>query len=267
MVDSKTIGRELLPGEFIMLKEDGSHISSIEDHQTFIQDRPLINAPVRKIIRKEASKRSGFITMDTKEYHDSKLELTLFTEALEGESYYSKREVIFDMFNEGGYVKVLFYFDPSKVYKVMLDDEAAQFENKYYYEDGQSWRVNLTVHPWKELVDTEDYKIRTPSELVNPSLYDSKPLIKIVGKGKMNLVVNGLVFKMGEIPSSGIVLDSETSNAYVLSQEGRVINLNEYVFTREFPIFKPGKNTIDWELDTSGIIEEIIIEPRWRTII
>lgn len=267
MINVNPMERDLFPGEFVVFDEFGQYKSSIAHLQTFIQDRPLINAPVRKIIRKEASRRSGFITMDTEEYEDTKLELTLYTEALPGESYHSKRDQLYDLFNKGYYVDVMFYFDPDKFYRVMLDDEATQFENKYYYNDGQSWRVHLTVHPWKKLIDTIPYHINEPTKIVNPTLHDAKPKIEIVGKGKMELDLRGQLFKMGEIPSSGIILDSETSNAYAIHEGWRVDNLNEYVYTREFPVLEPGETIFDWNLGSTGTIQEVIIEPRWRTLL
>lgn len=257
------------PGEFYINGE-----SSIDMYNTIIQDRPLINAPVRKVVRGESSGRSGTLPMDTGEYKGSPLELILYSWSGANENpgfpqnakYHEYRDHLYSIFNTGGYVELIFYFDPMKVYRVLLE-ENVQFENKYYYDDNMTWKVQLEVHPWKLSELNAEPKVFTRYGTIhNPTLHDSKPLIEITGKGKINLMINKKVFIMGEIPHHGIILDSEISTAYAYDGS-RLVNMNSYTETREFPILRPGDNLIEWLVGQTGTVMNVKIRPRWVTLV
>lgn len=254
---------ELRPGEFYINGE-----SSIDVYNTIIQDRPLINAPTRKVIRGESSGRDGMLPMDTEKYNNSPMELILFSWTDHDIEYYKNRSNLYSMFNLGTYAEVIFYFDPDKIYKVMLDESEVSFENKYFYENNQVWKVNLTVYPWKEYdVINQPQKVKvTGTTLFNPTPNTSKPLFDVRAKGKVNLKINGEVFVMESLPASGIILDSEVAIAYAYNN-GVMTNMNGYVRTRKYPTFKSGVNTVEWLVGEGGAVSEIMISPRWRTLV
>ena len=243
------------PGEFII-----NGISSLTLH-TVIQDRPLIKAPSRKIVRNESSGRSGTLPMDTGQYKNSPLELILYSSPGKNKEASDYRDELYNLFDSGGYNDIIFYFDPSKVYKVLVEEEEIEFESKYYYDGGQSWRVNLSVFPWKYYINSASKTLTAPGGFVNPHISESKPLIKVEGSGNITLDFNGEKFQMKGLKSYGIILDSEVSLAYHVMSGGKLESENDKIYSREYPTLRPGRNDISW----TGNVTKLTIEPRWRT--
>ena len=96
------------------------------------------------------------------------------------------------------------------------------------------------------------------SELENPTLFESKPLIRIYGTGTVN-INNDYITIDSASPFTFIDLDCETMNA---SSAGN--NANQYIeILNDAEItLKPGTNYVTY----SGSITKIEITPRWYTI-
>lgn len=246
----------MIPGEFII-----NGVSSLE-HNTLIQDRPLINAPTRKVVRRESSGMSGSLFTDTGEYKDSPMELTLYSTPGEHKEAYQYRDELYAMFDSGGYIDIVFYFDPDRVYKVIVqEDDPIKFESKYYYDGGQAWQVNLSVHPWKYYLDNKKVTLTAKGVINNPYVSGSLPEIKVEGSGNVTLDFNGEKFQMKGLKSYGVILDSEVSTAYHVMTGGKIESENDKIYSREYPVLQPGRNDISW----TGNVTKLIIEPRWRT--
>lgn len=102
-----------------------------------------------------------------------------------------------------------------------------------------------------ELITT----LTSAGNIVNPTAFESLPLIKITGDGRINLNIGGQVIII-DIDDEDITLDSETQNAY----KGTV-NLNNKV-AGAYPKLVGGTNAISWE----GDVTKIEITPRWWTL-
>lgn len=231
---------------------------------TFIQGRPIIKSPIRHRDDKEVFGITGTLPIEGKSYKNSDMELILFTDALDDSLTMSDyREHAFAMFDKEGYMEVEFYFDPGKIWLVMLKDQPVEFENKFYYGDSMAWKVQLTVHPWKYFMDSEPATITSKNTVVtNPHITESAPLITIEGSGDIDLTVGSHEFRMKGVKSAvGIILDSEISKAYHKTTGGKLNNENDKTYTREYPLLYPGDNNITW----TGNVDKIIIEPRWRS--
>lgn len=94
------------------------------------------------------------------------------------------------------------------------------------------------------------------TELINPSLFDALPLITVHGSGAGTLEVGGTTVRIDTI-TDGMILDSDTQNAYVAGQ-----NLNAAISAPVFPILGAGATAFTWNGGITGI--EII--PRWWTL-
>lgn len=88
--------------------------------------------------------------------------------------------------------------------------------------------------------------------LINPTLYEAKPLLEISGTG--SVTINGIQLN---ITASPTVIDCDIEEAYY-GTENR--NNNVVLVNGMFPIFVPGTNTI---LQT---VNNLKITPRWWTI-
>lgn len=242
------------PGEFIINGE-----SSL-DYNTFIQYKPMIRAPARRGSWKETNGRDGILPFSSGKYRNSTVELILYSEGDSNHREYENRSRLYDLFDQDGYSDFLSYFDPEKVWKVMLSEQEVMFENKYFYGDDQTWKVELSVYPWKYYIDQFEIHLTEPKTIFNKYIDVALPIIHIEGKGDIDLLFNGQEFRMKNIHSDGITLDCEIAKGFRTTPEGLMIDENSKLYTKRFPSIKPGENYISWE----GDVSQIIIEPRWR---
>lgn len=231
-----------------------------ETFDTLIQDRPLIEAPTRKIEWKGAYGIDGDIPFDEGAYNNTTMELILVINAKD--LIAGRQEFYKHMEQQGKYLDIIPYFDPDKIYRAMLTD-MVQFENKHYYGQAQSASAKLTVKPYKYLVanGTETYTTRQ-FMVTNPTNYVAQPLIKVEGTGDIIVRVNNIEFKVNDVDGH-VVLDSERYLAYKEGATGPISSENSKVMTREYPIFKPGTNNVM----TTGTISRVLVTPRWRSLV
>lgn len=122
--------------------------------------------------------------------------------------------------------------------------------------------VNFSCLPFKYLDSGQtaiSYTNGGGSTLVNPTFFDSKPLIRVNGSGDGTLrVINQ---KINTIELTGInsymYIDSEQMNCYRDS-----VPMNDKVTSESFPVLCPGQNVFVF----SGGITSIAVTPRWVTL-
>lgn len=241
------------PGHFIM---DGQNS---EDLGVVIQDRPLILTPRRRVEFKQAFGMSGTLPFDEMAYDNTPMNLNMFSVGSSENTADMNRSLIYDLFDSDRYIDFIPYFDSGKIYKVMTI-VSPTFESKYFYEEGQSFTVELTVKPYKYYVDSPKVTLTTAGNITNPYSKESLPLIKIYGSGDVTLKVNGINFVVKNV-TDHIYLDCQAMFAY-RDNSGVITNENSKIFTRLYPYLKKGINTISW----TGTVSKIEIEPRWRTL-
>ena len=91
------------------------------------------------------------------------------------------------------------------------------------------------------------------SALYNPTLYESKPTIRVYGNGTVTINGNTITIASGQ---SYIDIDSEAQDCYTGNT-----NKNDKVSFSEhkFPTLKPGVNSISY----TGSVTSVEITPRW----
>ncbi|MBQ7153208.1 MAG: hypothetical protein IJR83_04630, partial [Clostridia bacterium] len=97
------------------------------------------------------------------------------------------------------------------------------------------------------------------STLVNPTFFDSKPLIRVNGNGSGTLKIINRTITTLEIEDidSFLYIDSEQMNCY----KGAA-SMNDKVTSESFPVLCPGQNVFVF----SGGITSIAVTPRWVTL-
>ena len=196
---------------------------------------------------------------DEEAYNNTIIPLSLYVEG-KNRTASDSRELIFSWFNTGKYIDFIPYFDPEKIYKVM-PMSAPKFTSMYYMNEGLSVEVSLTVKPYKYYIPGTDLVLTAAGSIFNPTVTPSLPRLKVYGTGNITLNFNGVLFVMEGVVDH-IVLDSELGIAYNESS-AVLLNENNKVFTRKYPVLNPGANAISW----AGTVTSIEIEPRWRTLI
>lgn len=116
--------------------------------------------------------------------------------------------------------------------------------------------VKFRVQPFKYKLNEESITLTESGNVINDGLELSKPIIKIIGTGTVEILVNDLAVFTYTFPENEteVIIDSESQDAYL----GNVLKNRN--MTGEFPILSAGENTISW----NGDVTSITIEPRSR---
>ena len=239
------------PGSFIIDNIDSESIGTV------IQSRPLLQTPRRRVEFKTAFGQSGSIPYDEQAYDNTELVLICFTNEFTAAL---NRETIFNLFSGPTYKNLVTYVDPEKIYKVMLS-EPISFESRYFMGEGVTYELKLSVKPYKMLLESPKKVITGSSTILNPTVYTSLPEIKVNGTGDITLLVNGVPFVLKGL-SDSVTINSEIMSTY-FENDITILSRNNKVYTRNYPFFKSGSNTISW----SGSVTSLEILPKWRALI
>lgn len=126
----------------------------------------------------------------------------------------------------------------------------------------QAGRAEITFNrkPQRYLkIGEHTTKINTNGgRIINPTSFDSDPLIKVFGSGSGTLSIGNKTIQMSNI-SDGLTIDCEMQEVYLGSTS---YNQNVNYMYNGFPKLKPGRNTINF----SGGVNRVEIIPRWWTV-
>lgn len=118
-----------------------------------------------------------------------------------------------------------------------------------------SFKLEFTRDPRRFLVSGKTQTVISSSSgsITNPTLYDARPITRIVGTGTVS--INGTTVQISYNPGY-IDLDSEIQDAYY-----GTMNCNNYVSISgdDFPTLKAGNNAIT----KTSSISQITITPNW----
>lgn len=239
------------PGTFIVEGVDS------DTHHIYIQDRPDIVSPRRRVSFEQSFGRDGDIPFDDEVYDNTTSEWKLL---LVGDisSRSENRKKLMRMLNSGTYLKIQHYYDPDKYYYGMLNDSIT-FTNKAFMEEHQVATVKLTLKPYKTYVNSPTIQLTQSLNVKNETDATALPRFKLTGNGDCTLTVGGRTFVIKNIVGH-IWIDSDLEYAY--RETPTVINENPKVYTRDYPILKPGNNVITW----TGTFT-VQLEPRWRSLV
>lgn len=97
--------------------------------------------------------------------------------------------------------------------------------------------------------------------LYNHTLFDAQPIITVYGSGAGTVSISGCTVEIKAMEDQ-ITLDCELMDAYRKVGGGASQNMNGSIYAPEFPVLKPGDNTISW----TGGVTAVDIIPRWWTL-
>lgn len=243
---------------------------SLSDSNIWVQSRPIISGPQRRIEFVQSFQQDGSLPFDDEAYENTELELSLASIPPESlapsnndiATVDEMRQKIYNLMDGGDYQKYRFYFDPDKYYYAMVTE--FQSESKRFLNSASAMSVTLTVLPWKYLVSNKQHEISSGVKIKNPTGKIARPIIKITGTGDCLINIGGRSFSLKGLTGS-IVIDSDVESAYTVTTNGTIAsNQNDKVYTREFPYLNEGTTEITW---TGDSITKVEIEERWRTLI
>lgn len=245
---------KLKRGEFII---NGTHSSELN---SLIQYRPEIQTPVRKVQMKPVPGVDGDYIFDEEAYENTLFSLELFTKGTSEEEVNDLRDFITYTFDSGDYIDFVPYWDPDMTYQVKTTN------GPNYTPDGLvplllNYRVELSARPYKEQTESVVKDATQQLTIDNPSYYDTEPIITLFGTGNMNLIVNGITYPFQDIDTD-IIVDSQIESAYRMLS-GLPDSRNNRMYTMDFPVLKPGSNTIS----VTGNATSFKVETRWRKLV
>lgn len=242
------------PGEFIL---NSIHSSTLGDSR--IQLRPDIAVPTRKTQFVSVQGVDGDYLIDEEAYENTSLQLEIICKASSEEEVSGLRENIAAAFQSSGYIPLIMYFDPDWIYYVKTVT-GPTFRLNGQWPTIVAYQVDLSVKPLKESSTGYSVTKNTAHTLVNPSRYASRPVYTLNGTGDMVLTLNGETYGFTGVDSH-IVVNSKIEQAYKVSG-ATILNRNNKMLTRKFPILMPGSNT----MSTTGATT-YKIEGRWVTLV
>lgn len=221
---------------------------SYDDYGVYIQTRPTIPTPKRRVTYLSIPGRSGSLKYDEGSYED----ITLTVECSIVGEVYSKIEQIKKWLFESAESDLIFNFEPHKKY-------IAQVVNQIDFEISLKrigkFLIVFNCHPLKYATQIQSLIITENETLiVNPGTLGSEPIIEVVGTGNIKLKLNNQEIRLKDIESN-ITLNSVIQDAY----DERLNNLNLKV-QGNFLYFTEGINVISW----TGEVTQIVIQPNWR---
>ena len=153
-----------------------------------------------------------------------------------------------------GYCRLEDSYNPN-VYRMARLVNPQDIRNTY----NRFGRITLSFDcmPQRFLVSGETATTYTAgATITNPTVYESLPLITVVGSGDCSFSLGGYTVAIEDLAST-ITIDCEAQNCY-----DNAINLNSSVTLTDgqFPKLSAGANTLAF---VSGSITSITITPRW----
>ena len=245
-----------------------------EDQNIFIQDRPDIVAPKRRVSFISPNAYEGELAYDDDGYEPTEFELKCFYDGrFHGDSRERLSEVrnnIYTFFNQGiGEWSVFVpYFDEEHEYMVILTE--LTFENKYYYEGCISFTAKLKCQPYKYNRFAPEIEVANGGILTNPTDYISRPLVSFSNVyGQLDLTLGGNKLSLRNLNNEHVFIDCETYSVY--ARDGSVVtNLNNKTIGKDFFVYYPGKdprNKLTISKPDGNPPSLIKIKPNWRVLV
>ena len=180
-------------------------------------------------------------------------------------------ELGYESYDKSLKIGLTYNFDVDKIIKyftgegqVVFSNESDKYHNAKIIDQIDYQRllrfkeatVKFRVQPFKYKLNESSTTLTQSGKVVNVGLEYSKPIMKIIGSGAVEVLVNGLATFTYTFPENEteVIIDSEKEDAYLGTA------LKNRNMTGEFPRLLDGENTISW----SGNVTSIVVEPKSR---
>jgi hypothetical protein len=256
----------LKPGYFLC-----NNVNS-ETLNVFIQERPDISAPKRRISFVSPQSFEGELIYDDDGYETTEMELKCFYDGRShGDSHQNiseARNAIYTFFNQGRgeWIPFVPYFDEGHVYLVILTE--LEFENKYFYDGSISFTAKLKCQPYKYLRNIRDLTVTNGETISNPTQYIAKPTISFSNiYGDIDITIGDTKMGFRSLNNETVVVDCENYATFTKNRNN-IRNLNDRTMGKEFYELNPGNNTVKISTPNgSDVTTTLTIKPNWRVLV
>lgn len=188
------------------------------------------------------------------------------SELVAGEPWYLTRELVieFEYTGTGWAAKLREIFGKlhgKKMQIVFQDDPQWYFTGRcaVEYEVNMStlhFVITVTADPFRHFVDQTPTTFSGAGTITNPTLFSSRPLIRVNGSGTGTVTIGNQIITLNSIDGY-VDIDSELMDCY----KG-LVNCNANVVLDEFPTLPPGATGISF----TGGVTSVAITGRWRAL-
>ena len=223
-----------------------------QDLGIIVEELPSYYYAERAFNHKQVNGKNGDVILDTGRYENVK---KVYKVACYDPSrnFYESAVALSTFLHSAGseYIRLEDSYEPTS-YRMAIYEETNEIENLL----GKAGRCEITFNcmPQRFLL-SGDEEITIPSSgysIYNPTAFDAKPMIRIQGTG--TVTINGRFVQVTD-NDNDMLVDCENQNAKDLSGA----DMNYFIYCDEFPILKPGFNTISY----TETIDAVKITPRW----
>lgn len=217
------------------------------DYGVYISGQGTYNAPLKSYDRIAIPGRSGDLVMNNHRYENVELTYPAFIYANFRQSISRFKEAMLSM---DGYQRLEDTYNPEEfrraLYSGEMDVEATPANNAGQFE------VTFTCDPRRFLKSGElPVTVASGGFINNPTLFTSKPLIRVTGYGTLDVVEDRILIAN---QYEYIDIDCEMMDCYHGTD-----NANGYVTLNDFPELRSGRTGITY----SGHITKVEITPHW----
>ena len=224
---------------------DGKNLA---DFGIYVSSLNTYNAPERDIDSVEVLGRNGELTIDNKRYKNIEVAYPCILNENFKENIDALRNYLY---SKVGYVRIEDDFNPHE-YRLGRVTENFKIKPKIYDNAGV-FEITFDCRPERFLKSGERaISVSNGGVLKNPTLFNSKPLIRVYGTGA--ITINGQTITVNSA-NQYTDIDCEMMNCYKGSTN---CNGNVTMTTGDFPTLKSGNNTVTYSGFTS-----VEIAPRW----
>lgn len=224
------------------------------DYGVYVFKKDVDGAPERDVLEYDIPGRNGILTVDNGRWKNYTLTCTALTSSWnEGEAHNNFAQFRAFLKSRIGYKKLVFSWLPDE-YRIAK--YVAGFD-PVVKRNAAKCVLQFDCYPQRFLTSGDaEVTLTTNGSIINPTFFDSKPIIRVVGAGALS--VNGYNITVS-VNDNYTDIDCEKQDCYYESENR---NGNVTLVSSEFPVLSPGKNDI---VIGSGITE-LIITPKWYTI-
>ena len=224
------------------------------DYGLYVSGNQTFNSAEKDYSKVSVPGRSGDLLVFNKRYKN----VNVNYDAILIENYEENAERVRSwLLSADGYCRLEDTYHPNE-FRIASFSGPINFDTKML-EAGET-TLTFDCKPQRWLKSGEQKIIVTPDNnrsILNPTLFESKPLIRIYGTGQIFIGTGDITINADG--SEYVDIDCDIMDCY----EG-LVNRNGNVTISKWPEFTPGNNSIVFSSDSN--ITKVCITPRWWTL-
>lgn len=206
---------------------------NLSTYHTFVDGSQLFDIPDKDVTFFPIPGKNGDLSISNDRFNNIDIAVNCFIRENFVENY---NNLMSFLMSQVGYQR-LEYSAEDDVFRMGAFVKGIKADTGAFLKYG-TFTLVFNCKPQKWLKSGEiDRRVTDTRILNNPTLFDSKPLIKVTGTGTININDSELVLAQN---TSEVFIDCELEDAY----EGTINRNPDLTITNGFPRLKPGNNTI-----------------------